>query len=125
MPHPYFVAKAAEVFLGAGIDAAACGPLADWAERHQPADNVHGVIVAEDGEIMAETFSVYPDPGVYVDRAGVERWQLRANVLDLAMAAIKRQSGKELMHIRRRVVCQGAARFIRPDALAYASHSGA
>lgn len=120
MTHPYFVAKAAAVFLDAGLDPAASAQLAAWAEEHRTAEGVHGVIVAVDGEIMAETFSAHPDPGVYVDKAGVERWQLGANVVDLATAAIKRQSGKDVMHVRRQAVCRGAAKFIRGDALAHA-----
>lgn len=56
MTHPYFVAKARTVFHRAGGNPDNSGALATWAEEaRSKADSKHGVLVAEDGTLVAHT----------------------------------------------------------------------
>lgn len=106
----YFQAKAAKAFAAAGGDPANAERLGEWAEAHRNDDSVHGVIVAEDGEIVAATWRDRAEGSgaVYVDQAGVKRWSLSGNEVGLATARITRLSGRRCVHIARSVVCFGA-----------------
>lgn len=107
--HAYFIDKAARAFAAAGGDPANSGQLAAWAEELRDDQTVHGVIVAADGEIMASTWRSADQVGaIYVDEAGRQRWNLRADELGLALARIRRESGKPCIHVTKSSVCLGA-----------------
>lgn len=60
MTHPYFVAKAREIFARAGGDPEKSSALAAWAEDARARmDSKHGVLVAEDGTLVARTVWAY------------------------------------------------------------------
>lgn len=109
--HPYFVAKAREVFSRAGGDADKAGPLAEWAEEaKQIGDPGRGVIVAEDGQLVAATRHV-AGIGIgasYVVKEDAERLGLFGNEVGLATAQLHRILGKRVIHVTMPEVTRGA-----------------
>lgn len=105
--HPYFEAKARKVIQDAGGDPAVAGALAVWADRVRASgDDRRGVIVAEDGEIIAETER--RENATYVTEADRQRLALiNGNELGLARAELRRRLGKNLIHVRAWEVCTG------------------
>lgn len=108
---PYFVAKAREVFSRAGGDPANAGALAEWAEEaKQIGDPKRGVIVAEDGELVATTHYV-ADVGIgasYVVKDDAARLGLFGDEVGLAAAQISRTLGKRVIHVTMPEVTRGA-----------------
>lgn len=113
----YFEAKAREAFANAGGDPALTGPLAAWAETAKHRDDVHGVIVAEDGTIVAETVrqgrrgmhaTYVSDPdgklGLFGDEVGI------------ALGQIRRKIGKRVIHLTRTQLTTGAGQFVHDPA---------
>lgn len=102
MTDSYFVAKAREVFARAGGDPANAGALAEWAEEaKQIGDPKRGVIVAEDGELVAATHYV-ADVGIgasYVVKDDAARLGLFGDEVGLAAAQISRTLGKRVIHV--------------------------
>lgn len=117
MTHPYFTAKARECFSQAGGDPDNAGALATWAEEaKQIGDSRRGVIVAEDGELLAETRH-YPatmsTPGVtYITKADAQRYGLIVEEVGMA-AALSHITGRRTIHVTMSQVCTGAGRFVR------------
>ena len=116
--HPYFVAKARQRMAAAGGDPANAGPLAEWArDAKRIGDARRGVIVAEDGELVAATMyhpGTNSRPGVsYVEKADVQRWGLNHDETGLATAELERVTGRRLVHVTMPEVCRGAGKFIQ------------
>lgn len=115
--HPYFTAKAREVFYRAGGDPDLSGPLAAWAEEARNINDPHrGVVVAEDGEILATTFLARSPGGVsawYIDAEAVKRYRTDLSVVDMAMGRITYATGKRAVHITMSDVCTGAGKHIQ------------
>lgn len=111
MTDSYFVAKAREVFARAGGDPANAGALAEWAEEaKQIGDPKRGVIVAEDGELVAATHYV-ADVGIgasYVVKDDAARLGLFGDEVGLAAAQISRTLGKRVIHVTMPEVTRGA-----------------
>lgn len=111
MTDSYFVAKAREVFSRAGGDPANAGALAEWAEEaKQIGDPKRGIIVAEDGELVAATHYV-ADVGIgasYVVKDDAARLGLFGDEVGLAAAQISRTLGKRVIHVTMPEVTRGA-----------------
>lgn len=117
MTHPYFVEQARARMHRAGGDPGHSAALAEWAEAaHAENDSRRGVVVAEDGELIAETIRVVDErtgaSATYVVTEDAERWQLRPTEVGLALGALRRATGKRLIHVRMSEVCTGSAAFI-------------
>lgn len=114
MTHPYFTAKAREVFSRAGGDPDKAGPLAEWAEEAKRiGDPKRGVIVAEDGTIIAATryqpHAVgYQAGATYVERADAARLGLFGDEAGLATAQLHRILGQRVIHVTMAEVTRGA-----------------
>lgn len=118
MAHPYFVAKARARFAELGGDPNNAGPLAEWAEEaKQIGDARRGVIVADDGELVAETYYCVDHPdrpkGSYVKQADARRYDLVGNETSLATAQLRRILGKKVVHVTMAEVCRGAGAHIK------------
>lgn len=102
MTPEYFTAMAREVFSRAGGDPDKAGPLAEWAEEAKKiGDPKRGVIVAEDGQLVAATRYV-TDPGIsawYVAKEDADRLGLFGNEVGLATAQLHRILGKRVIHV--------------------------
>ena len=111
MTHEYFIAKAREVFARAGGDPANAGALAEWAEEAKKiGDAKRGVIVAEDGQIIAATRYV-AEPGIgasYVIKADSDRLGLFGNEVGLALGQIRQQVSQRVIHVTMPEVTRGA-----------------
>lgn len=111
MTDSYFVAKAREVFARAGGDPANAGALAEWAEEAKKiGDAKRGVIVAEDGQIIAATRYV-AEPGIgasYVIKADSDRLGLFGNEVGLALGQIRQQVSQRVIHVTMPEVTRGA-----------------
>ena len=109
--HPYFVVKAREVFSRAGGDPDRAGELAVWAEEAKRiGDPKRGVIVAEDGTLVADTRYV-ADVGIgasYVVKEDADRLGLFGNEVGLATAQIGRKLGQRVIHVTMAEVTRGA-----------------
>lgn len=118
----YFEDKARRVFERASGDPERAGSLAAWARSvHQTRDSRLGVIVAEDGTILAQTRHsgdsnpFGPGAGVaYVtdvydgaDRAAVGR------EVGLALGHFVRRTGQQAIHVTYSDVCTGAGQAAR------------
>ena len=114
--HGYFVDKARRAFATAGGDPDLSGPLAEWAQDARAAgDGSVGVLVGEDGTILADTRHV-STRGIgasYVTavrnpaHAGFRQGVLEFEI-GLAAGALRRLTGAGVVHIRYSQVCQGA-----------------
>lgn len=113
---PYYLAKARDMLRRAGGDPDVAGPLAEWAERHRDDETVQGVVVAEDGTLVAETIRAREGNGrpgaTYIAGADIERYHLTHHVLDMALPDLRRAAGQQVIHVTRSEVCRGAARHI-------------
>lgn len=100
--HPYYIWKARKVFTELGGDPDRSEQLAAWAESARLRDrSPQGCVVANDGEILAETILVRGQLSTtYVDRMGTKRWDLRGNEIGLALGAIRRKAGKPVAHVK-------------------------
>jgi hypothetical protein len=111
--HGYFAARARAAFSHHGGDPDLATPLAEWAAAARQASDRgcrDGVIVAETGEIVAET-RYYPGAhAAYVVPADAARWGLLATEVGMARSQIERQLGARTVQIRYSEVCLGAAR---------------
>ncbi len=120
MTHPYFIAKAREVFSRAGGDPAKAGALAEWAEdAKQIGDPKRGVIVAEDGTIIAATryqpHAVgYQAGATYVEKADAKRLGLFGDEVGLAVGQLPRLVGQRVIHVTMAEVTRGAGAHV-PD----------
>ena len=121
--HGYFVDKARAVFTRAGGNPDLSGTLAEWAQvAHGIGNSRRGVIVAEDGTLLAETAhtpATASSPGAtYVTRVLVdiprldERW-VANSAIDLAIGTLQRVTGQGVCHVKYGDVCQGAGCFAR------------
>lgn len=109
-PRPYFVDKARQVFTRAGGDPAHCGPVAAWAAHaRQAGDHRVGVVVAETGQILADTRHVPGRVGATYIRAVTHDTDthLVGREVGLAVGALRRAHGPAV-HVRYSQVCQGA-----------------
>ena len=111
MTHPYFIAKARDVFSRAGGDPDKAAALAGWAEEAKRiGDPKRGVIVAEDGELVAATRYV-ADVGIgasYVVKEDADRLGLFGNEVGLATAQLHRILGQRVIHVTMAEVTRGA-----------------
>lgn len=111
----YFDAKAREAFAQAGGDPTVTAALSAWAETARDRDDVHGVIVAEDGSIIAETVRRGRRSGVqavYVsDPDG--KLGLFGDEVGIALGQIRRKIGQRVIHLTRTQLTKGAGEFIR------------
>ena len=113
--HPYFLSKARDVCIQASGDPANAAALAAWAQEARDVnDSRRGVIVAEDGSLIAETY-FYPGgpdtPGAtYLTPADTKRYELFGNELGIALGALSRITGQHLIHVRMSEVCSGAGK---------------
>ena len=108
--HPYFTAKARAVFTAAGGDPDHSRPLAAWAQQARETDDPRlGVIVAETGEILAETRRTTGGVAAAYVRAVTDPADrdLVGLVADLATSALGRRHSPAI-HVRYSQVCQGA-----------------
>lgn len=109
MTHPYFATKARTAFAAAGGDPDKAGPLSAWAEsaRHrQP--QPHGVLVAADGKLLAETTHVEGRGATYIHAAltpearELEEWEV-----GLAVHRCPKLIGQGAAEIRVSQLCYG------------------
>jgi hypothetical protein len=114
----YFVDKARDVFAGAGGNPDLSGPLAEWASKAREAGDPRvGVIVAEDGTIIARTRHTPGNGsttcgGTYVYRKDTARGEGGiGEILDRAMARLAHEHDQPMIHVRYWEVCQGAGKF--------------
>lgn len=113
--HPYFTKQARARLRQAGGDPTRSDALAAWAEQaRQINDPDRGVIVAETGELVAQT-RYYREEGTYVAREDAARYGLDVNEVGLAIEALARITGQRLVHVKMSEVCTGASQFI-PEA---------
>ena len=112
--HGYFVDKARTVFAKAGGHPDRSDALAAWAQDAKAiGDSRRGVIVAETGEILAETRytpSTASSPGATYVTTG----DVKGREVGLAMGALQRMTGHLVIHVKYGEVCQGAGRTGRP-----------
>lgn len=114
----YFEAKAREAFANAGGDPALTGDLAAWAAAAKDRTDIAGVIVAEDGQIVAETVrqgrrearaTYVSDPdrklGLFGDEVGI------------ALGQISRKIGKRVIHLTRAQLTMGAGAHVHDPAV--------
>ena len=118
MSSTYFEAQARDVFMAAGGDPANSRPLATWAEDARANRDWRrlGVVVAQDGRLIAETIRLNVLAGVsvvYVTDVLVgvpDPADIDGTILDLACGAIRQQIGQPVIHVPAWQVCTGAAR---------------
>jgi hypothetical protein len=119
----YFTDKARAVFIRAKGDPENAGPLAEWAEAEWAAGyNRQGVIVAEDGTLLAETRhtpATASTPGAtYVTRLLVdlpphEAATIGSLEVGLATGALQRSTGQHAIHVKHWEVCTGSGQHAR------------
>ncbi len=126
--HPYFVTKARAWMISAGGDPAKAGELARWAQiawyaartatgapDHTHGFRYRGVIIAEDGTLLAETRRCGRSRGLqadYVDLGDLKRLTGTdggPHVVDMALGRIRRAVGQPVAHVRFSEVCEGRA----------------
>ena len=115
----YFTDKARAAFKAAGGDPDNAGPLAAWAQHAKQEGRTRvGVIVAEDGTLLAETFrSNGPVEAFYLTPADTIRLALTgANAINLAMGTLRRETGQNVIHVT-------AANLINGSGAAAARHA--
>lgn len=120
MASKYFEAQAADVFGQAGGDPANSRPLATWAEDARVNRDWRrlGVIVAQDGTLIAETIRLNVLVGVsvtYVTDVLVDLpdpGDVDGTILDLACGAIRQQIAMPIIHVPAWQVCSGRSRGI-------------
>ena len=107
--HEYFVYKAREAFAAAGGDPDLSGNLAAWAHAaREVGDSRRGVIVSDLGEILAETRYCPGRVGAtYAVTGGPD---VANRELGMAVAHLRRQTGRDVAHVKYGDVCQGAGR---------------
>ena len=118
MSSEYFEAQARDVFMAAGGDPANSRPLATWAEDARANRDWRrlGVVVAQDGRLIAETIRLNVLVGVtvvYVTDVLVDLpdpGDVDGTILDLACGVIRNQIGQPVIHVPAWQVCTGAAR---------------
>lgn len=112
--HPYFTAKARAAIGRAGGDPDRADALAAWAQHahhahaHQAEDTRGGVVVAETGEILAETNWTRGRVGASYIRTvthDADRYLIGREV-GLAVGSLRRAHGPAI-HVRYSQVCQG------------------
>lgn len=115
-PNAYFTSKARDVFARAEGDPDQADRLAVWAQdAKQQGDMRRGVIVAEDGELIAGT-RMYTGAGGggpivwYVDAEDAHRYGLTATEVGLATSALHRILGRRVIHVAAREICTGPGR---------------
>lgn len=117
--HPYFVDKARQAFAKAHGNPDMSGPLAEWAQhaRTVGTDTTVGVIVGEDGVILADTRHITSGGSGATYVTGVRNpehtgWDVGVEnfELGLAMPILRRLTGHGVIHVRYSQVCQGAGR---------------
>jgi hypothetical protein len=113
MTSGYFVDKARAAFAKAGGNPDNSGPLATWAEQaREIGDSRRGCIVTDKGVIVAETRhtpATASTPGAtYVTSDG----DLAGREVGLAMGALRRTTGRPVIHVKFWEVCEGAGRFV-------------
>lgn len=128
MTHPYFVAKAREVFARAGGDPEKSSALAAWAEDARARmDSKHGVLVAEDGTLVARTVWVYSpvrtsycvaellvDLGHDVRRdVGLTTGRRNGYTVDGALGILRRAMGQPIIEVRYWEACTGAGAHVK------------
>ena len=99
MSSEYFAAQAADVFMAAGGDPANSRPLATWAEDARANRDWRrlGVVVAQDGRLIAETIRLNVLAGVtavYVTDVLIDLPDpddIDGTILDLACGTIRQQ----------------------------------
>ena len=118
MSSEYFEAQARDVFMAAGGDPANSRPLATWAEDARANRDWRrlGVIVAQDGRLIAETIRLNVLAGVsvtYVTDVLVDLpdpGDVDGTILDLACGAIRQQIAMPVIHVPAWQVCSGRSR---------------
>ena len=118
MSSEYFAAQARDVFMAAGGDPANSRPLATWAEDARANRDWRrlGVIVAQDGRLIAESVRLNVLAGVsvvYVVDLLVELPDpddIDGTILDLACGAIRQQIAMPVIHVPAWQVCSGRSR---------------
>lgn len=112
MTHPYFIAKAQALFIAKAGNPDNAGLLATWAEQAKANPTPgRGVIVTEDGELIAETRYHRRAGATYVVDADTKRWGLWANEVGMAMGILSKVTGKRVIHVREWEVTSGASPF--------------
>ena len=127
---PYFLDNAREVLRHAGGDPDKAGPLAEWAQDQRETmpqpdgggveqierSRHHGVIVAEDGQIVAHTWIPTDRLGRatswHVRKEDLERHGVTADrtAVDLAQGALVQAIGQQVIHVTMSEVCFGAGK---------------
>jgi hypothetical protein len=113
--HPYYVDKARAVIARAGgpDDTATAMPLARWAPRAAlTRDPTIGVIVAEDGELVAETrhMTVNGAGAHYMTKSDARRLGIGERQAGMAMAEYTARTGRRVILVTVCEVTTGAGR---------------
>lgn len=107
--HPYFTGKARHKMRVLGLDPDDAGPLAEWAQRaHDERAEGTGVVITRDGTIVAATHLVRGRvSGWYVTTDDRRRLGLSHEIIDMALAGIKRATGQDCAMVSYWDVCTG------------------
>ena len=108
--HPYYRTLARKALTRAGAPHADPTALAQWAEEHADQPKT-GVVVNEDGEIVAQSIMQGRDVKVrYVDKImdpTIDPNGILDRELGLAMGGIHRETGRPVIHLAQWEVCRG------------------
>lgn len=127
MAHGYALTKARVAMTKAAGDPANAGPLTAWIERQlartDRTDEPHGVIVAEDGTIVGETWywqdATKTQGAVYLDAEDARRHGIRPLEVGMALGALKRSVGQTCVHFPASQLLGGSGEVLRADAARY------
>lgn len=111
----YFTAKAREFMHKAGGDPDLAGPLAEWAQEARRINNTgRGVLVAEDGTIVAQTHLTEGFVRAwYVSAEDSRRYGLSREEVGLARHDLGAIVGQRLVHATMSDVCLGAGKHVK------------
>ncbi|GAA4924367.1 hypothetical protein [Nesterenkonia rhizosphaerae] len=116
MTHPYFTERARDVIARAGGNPDNAEALATWAEqaKAEGKDRNAGVLVSQDGALVAETFQTQDEiRASYVTADEARQYSLQGNEVGLAIGQIQRQIGQRLIHVKVWAVTEGASKKAR------------
>lgn len=120
MPHPYFIDQARAALTALGGPDADPSELAQWAEDHRPTGDTMplGVIVSNDGQVLATTWRVGSAPElsaryvreVYITLPDDAPVGIDRQVEDMVVSELSKIVGKPCAAISQSAVCTGAGK---------------
>lgn len=93
--------KCRDVFAAAGGDPNNAGPLVEWSIRNSPSrDWERGVIVTEEGQLVAETRYHRSAGATYVTDEDKKRYRLSGSLVSRAVGQLQRQLETRCIHVK-------------------------